>query len=217
MMTHTSIIMETLSAVIEAAGSDKWVLGGSAGLVLRGLPLVAPPRDIDLYCEEEDAKTLHGSLGAYAVDEPALSETGMYRSTLSHYRIGEFNVELVGGFLVKALGCTYKVQVTDVLIPYGDDVLVRHRNRLEDQKARVVPLAHELWFNALRGRVDRMRLIAQKMSEDSFFYQQSLTVLEQNNRFSQEIVKSVHRWIDNPKEGELEWMLKSFSGHPVVQ
>lgn len=179
--------------------SAVWVLGGSAGLLLRGISLSAPPRDIDLYCDEKDIYVIHQKLLRYAIDTPQLSETAIYKSTLSHYWIGELMVELVGGFQVSAFGCRYSADVRDILHPYGEDIGVYGSTDMPC-KVRVAPLAHELWFNALREREDRFTLIAEAMRKEPQSHKEVLAVIEANNRFRSEMIANVHLRMCNRKE-----------------
>jgi len=136
-----------------AGAGIAWVVGGSAGLMLRGLPLPAPPRDLDLYADPADAKAMHEALAIWAVDRPVRSVTERYESILSHYRVEDVNVELVGGFVVADRGCRYEVRVREVLLPETESRILEPCGA----GAAIVPLAHELWFNWLRGRRDRPR------------------------------------------------------------
>lgn len=218
-MTTDAIIHNALASIIDCAGNGKWILGGSAGLLLRGLALDTRPRDLDLYCDREDAAELHEALRPCAVDSPAYSETDIYRSTLSHYEIAGMRVELVAGFQVRALGCLYAVEVKELLLPYAASVVVgggagvaRTRADGIPRPARLVPLAHELWFNALRGRDDRVRLIAAAMGADLQGHSAALDMLERRNGFPQEAVGLVRQWIQEQGAGDGEWTLKSSSG-----
>lgn len=184
-------IHKSLAAVAEATATNglNWVVGGSAGLMLRGLPLAAEPRDIDIYCDDEDVHSIYESLKPMALDVPVVSETDLYRSTLCHFQIGHYQVELVGGFRVTAMDCCYQTDVKQLLIPYGDDIM------LERHVVHVVPLAHELWFNALRGRDDRVELIAQAYAAAPGVHEAALQAIEANNRFAEYAKDRIHRLI----------------------
>lgn len=192
METETTV-EEALRRIAERTeGSGiAWVVGGSAGLMLRGLPLAAPPRDLDLYADPEDAAKMHEALGGWAVDVPVRSRTERYDSILSHYRIGDIEVELVGGFVVADRGCRYEVKVRDVLLPEAE------RRSVSPDNAGVLlaPLAHELWFNWLRGRDDRIRLIAAAMSAEPERQLRSLRRLTASGRFTPEAVAAVEALI----------------------
>lgn len=77
-----------------------WVLGGSCSLLLQGVQLDKPPRDIDIYTDAESVHELHASLADWAEDAPHLDQEGMYASILSHYGRYGVSIELVGGFTV---------------------------------------------------------------------------------------------------------------------
>ncbi|GBG12043.1 hypothetical protein PAT3040_06904 [Paenibacillus agaridevorans] len=207
-MTEKAEIKKALAAIIRLAGNEKWVVGGSAGLLLRGLSLPAKPRDLDLYCDEEDSQELHERLRPFAVDEAAYSETAIYRSTLSHYELEGVRVELVSGFHVSAFQCSYWTEVRQVLIPNGFPVMVEEGL----PAAVVVPLAHELWFNALRGRPDRVRMITEAYAANPTRHQGALAVIEDRNTFSPLAIGEVHGWLGQSEAGEEQWMLKSSSG-----
>ncbi|MCU6710022.1 hypothetical protein M6D81_15100 [Paenibacillus sp. J5C_2022] len=174
-MNDVNRVQRALAAIAEAAGRSKWVVGGSAGLLLRGLPL--SPNDVDIYCDDEDVASLHHALREYAVDQPEHSTTAIYRSRLAHYRIDGVFIELVGGFRVSALGCTYSIKVKELLIPYAHLVQLPEAT----EYVHVVPLAHELLFNVLRERQDRVTPIAAMMERDLKRHLPALEALEKDN------------------------------------
>lgn len=178
-----------------------WVVGGSAGLMLRGLPLSAPPRDLDLYADPADAQAMHEALGAWAVDRPVRSVTERYESILSHYRIEDVNVELVGGFVVADRGCRYEVRVRDVLLPETEPSILEPCGA----GAAIVPLAHELWFNWLRGRRDRLKLAAEAIAAAPERHLGAFRALTAAGRFTPEAVAEVESLLaaaaQNRKEG----------------
>lgn len=138
-----------------------WLLGGSCGLMLHGVPLSAPPRDIDLYGDLEDAQTLHEALQSYAADNgPEEDYSGGCFSLRSRYLIEGVPVELICGFEIGSGLHRYSVNVHR-LQPYA---------QLYDYTGiglmRLTPLAHELLFNLLRGRTDKCKLIAAYMKRD---------------------------------------------------
>ncbi|ANS74870.1 hypothetical protein AWM70_09900 [Paenibacillus yonginensis] len=146
-----------LSAVTELVrpAGVKWLAGGSVGLWLQGVPLNAPPRDIDIYAEQPAASLIHIQLEAWATDEPRWDESGIYASLLSHYEIEGYTLELVGGFEVRTSLADYKVEVEQVLEAAAFEII---------PGLKVMPLAHELIFNLLRGRPDRYRAIAAQIN-----------------------------------------------------
>ncbi|MGM0880480.1 MAG: nucleotidyltransferase domain-containing protein [Bacillota bacterium] len=200
-MTEMKHIQKALATVIHATESkpSKWVVGGSAGLMLRGIPLSAAPRDLDIYCDDEDMYSIFQSLREFAVDEPTVSVTGMYRSRLCHFHIHNVQVELVGGFQVKASGCHYATAVRELLIPYGKRIKLSGTS----QSVYVAPLAHELCFNMLRGRSDRVQLIVQAFAEAPEIHTGALQAIELGNAFTEPVKCSIHRLINEREAGVL--------------
>ncbi|RJE90031.1 hypothetical protein D3P07_07380 [Paenibacillus sp. 1011MAR3C5] len=208
MIIETTGVHDALSTIVRLAGNTSWVLGGSAALLLRGIQLGAPPRDVDLYCDDDDANTIHKALSRYAIDRPSYSETAIYRSTLSHYRIGTIQVELVGGFSVRALDCCYQVNVKEVLFPYGEAIELHELTEGRPVYVQVVPLAHELWFNLLRQRKDRVKVIAEEMRKQPLAHLPALAAIEGSNNFADEVVSEVRERIGITQKGERPWMRK---------
>ena len=130
-----------------------WVLGGSTALSMRGAPIGRAPRDIDIYADEDAVERIHARLARMAEDSPTPSVTDRYRSILSHYRIGDTVVELVGDFQVEAFGSRYRTEVVRLLNPAGDTY------RVQGCAVKLVPLGHDAIFNVLRGRSDRCELL----------------------------------------------------------
>ena len=96
-------------------------------------------------------------LDLIAMDTPNYSETPIYASTLSHYRIDGHAVEVVGDFKVKALRSLYQVEVEYLWENYT------YSATIEDQEVPLMPLAHEFLFNVLRNRPDRYEPILKTM------------------------------------------------------
>ena len=153
------------SALAEAAGRWRdvkrpWLVGGSCGLVLQGVSVAAEPRDLDVYIDAADAGLFHRKLIDYSIDEQQESETAIYRSILSHYRVAGVTLELVAGFEVRAAGAEYRVEIAETLAPYALST------EAGGTGVGVMPLAHELTFNLLRDREDRYTAIAETMRGD---------------------------------------------------
>jgi hypothetical protein len=200
-MTEHDRIHKALAAVMKATESSKakWIVGGSASLMLRGLPLSTEPRDLDIYCDDKDVASLYESLKAFAIDEPTLSITDMYRSTLSHYLIHDVQVELVGGFHVRAGGNHYETMVRELLIPHAEQMQWIERAN----PAFIVPLAHELWFNFLRSRLDRVELIIQAFAEAPARHEAALHAIEASNALTLEAKRSLHHLMSVREAGGL--------------
>lgn len=177
-----------------------WVVGGSAGLMLRGLELPAPPRDLDLYADPADARAMYEALAPYAVDRPVRSVTERYESILSHYLVEGIRVELVGGFVVSDRGCRYEMRVRDVILPLaGRRVLAPCGCGVD-----IVPLAHELWFNWLRGRRDRMELVSGAIAADPDRHLRAFRALTAAGGFTPEAVAAVEELLAAAANGRRE-------------
>lgn len=188
-------LVSALKELSSRLGQDQaaWLLGGSCGLWLQGVPLEQPPRDIDVYCDRIDADQLHNRLTALALDEPVLDESGRYASLLSHYRLGSFTMELVGGFEVRKGSSRYRTEVNDILSEHSG------RIALEGSAIRLMPLAHELLFNLLRERPDRYHAIAQVIRQSPEPHLSLLHKLLARNDWEAEMVTSVAKLLDAPK------------------
>ncbi|WP_248925417.1 nucleotidyltransferase domain-containing protein [Paenibacillus hamazuiensis] len=163
--------------------SANWLIGGSCGLLLQGVQIGKEPRDLDMYADSDDAAAIAMQLSPWSVDSPQYSETEIYRSVLSHYRFNQMTVELVGGFQIISKGSIYTVETAylrrshAVMIEVGE-VLVP-----------LMPLAHELIFNLLRGREDRYGAIAAVMRADPDNHWPTLNSLLRRNTLSKELLR----------------------------
>ncbi|NHN28736.1 nucleotidyltransferase domain-containing protein [Paenibacillus agricola] len=172
-----------------------WLVGGSCGLLLQGVPLTAAPQDLDLYVDSEGAQELHYALSAYSTDQQLEDRTAIYRSILSHYSVAGTNVELVGGFEVNTNGCLYNVEVDFLSEQYSQI----YKLFLEDSPAtnkhvlRLMPLEHELLFNLLRNRPDRYEAIAAVMRSRSSKISKALEALLERNMFSEAIIQELNK------------------------
>lgn len=168
---------------------DAWLVGGSCGLVLQHIALPAPPRDLDIYVEESAVDHIAALLNDAVIMPPHHSETGIYRSRLSHFRIHGVKIEVVGGFQIANSGSLYRVEVNDLLALHSSHYVA------QGMTIALMPLAHELIFNVLRNRPDRYELIAaamRKQGDEHVLLHQLLA----RNTFSlehQEIIHEVMR------------------------
>ncbi|MFD0958804.1 hypothetical protein [Paenibacillus chungangensis] len=201
-MNDVNRVYRALTAIAKAVGSSKWVIGGSAGLLLRGLPL--SPNDVDIYCDDEDVAYVHHALKKYAIDHPEHSSTAIYRSRLAHYRIEGLAIELVGGFVVSALGCAYSIKVKELLIPYAQLVQLPEA----EESVYVVPLAHELLFNVLRERRDRVTPIVAMMERDLKRHLPALEALERNNSIPEAMSVYIRELMAGRNMEVPQWKLK---------
>ncbi|MCM3627442.1 hypothetical protein M3194_08695 [Paenibacillus glycanilyticus] len=192
-MNHHTPIENALAAIVRAlAGVEAaWVLGGSSGLLLRGVPLPAMPNDIDLYVDDDDYDQIYEILKPFATDAKLLSECGNYRSVLSHFIVEGISVELVGGFIVRADGSRYITEVRTLLNPHSESFAVKDAEGVWD--VRVVPLAHELWFNLLRRREDRIAMIIDHYMKDETRHEEARRLIEKRNVLTVEARKQMHQ------------------------
>jgi len=151
--------LQQLSERLGQAGNC-WLVGGSCGLLLQNVHLDAMPRDVDVYADDVRVSELHRLLIDMAVDEPEVSETDTYHSTLSHYKLGDYLMELVGSFKVRATGSHYEVLVEKLLLPAAKTAAIG------GVAIPLMPLGHELVFNVLRERPDRYEAIAETIKAD---------------------------------------------------
>ncbi|MBW4839932.1 MAG: hypothetical protein KZY74_11055 [Paenibacillaceae bacterium] len=169
-----------------------WLLGGSCGLWLQGVTLAAAPRDIDIYADLATAGQLHEKLQRFATDEPRHDRSGLYTSHLSHYRIEESTVELVGGFEVHTSGAYYRTEVGVLLARAAQRVTIR------DTTFAVMPLAHELVFNLLRERPDRYLPIAGRIRQAPDRHLALLDELLTRNEWSADLIGRMAELLDQP-------------------
>jgi hypothetical protein len=145
--------MQMLQKALQDSGI-KWLVGGSCGLLLHGIELVQSPGDLDIYLDEHEVEALFHVLQNWALDQPQISTTEIYTSTLSHYRVADMQVEAVGGFSVHKNGSHYHAEAAYFLQQYALKMDV------QGTVLALMPLAHELLFNMLRDRPDRYEPIA---------------------------------------------------------
>ncbi|SFF04626.1 hypothetical protein SAMN05216378_4866 [Paenibacillus catalpae] len=204
-MDHDTPIEKALAAIVRllAGVEADWVLGGSTGLMLRGLPLQAAPNDIDLYVDDNEYDQIYERLKPFASDTKQLSECGNYRSVLSHFVIEGIPVELVGGFVVRANGCRYVTEVSSLLKPYSELFAVRDA---EDSGlyVPVVPVAHELWFNMLRSREDRITLLMDHYIKDESRHEEARRLLEKRNVLTVEAKKQLSQRLASRQAGAVK-------------
>ncbi|RED60465.1 nucleotidyltransferase domain-containing protein [Cohnella lupini] len=175
-----------LAATLES-GEGNWVVGGSTGLVLRGALLDRAPRDIDIYVDAKFVPVIHGLLSPFALDKPADSRTERYHSTLSHYELDGIVIELVGQFRVSALRSSYLTEVSSFLFPCGD------KYEVEGRRIPVVPLGHELLFNLLRERRDRVEAVGRLIAADPAKHLPILRALIKRNRLAETFLTEVSK------------------------
>lgn len=170
----------------------KWLLGGSCSLILQGVEILCPPRDIDLYADSESVITLHKAISHWSVDEQALNTAGLYSSVLSHYELNEAQIELVGDFRIASNTFEYRVEVEEALQSDASEI------ELEGVWMRLMPLSHELIFNLLRERADRYEAIATTMREDRVRHLPLLEKLIRTNHLDDHHIKQIAVLLEAP-------------------
>lgn len=180
---------------LEASGAI-WLVGGSCGALLQGVPLQAAPRDLDVYADTDEALAIHAALADFSIDEQSYSETGMYGSLLSHYAIEGVAVELVGSLTVKMTDADYEVRIRSLLAAHGDSGLVG------DACIRFMPLVHELLFNVLRNRRDRYEPIARTIMESKERHLPLLRDMMRDNRIGPLYAKRIKELLALPDDWE---------------
>ncbi|SFK92091.1 hypothetical protein SAMN03159341_102158 [Paenibacillus sp. 1_12] len=184
-----------LRAVLASLQNVKapWLVGGSCGLLLQGVALTAAPRDLDLYVDAEGAPELHQALSLYAVDSQVENRTSIYRSVLSHYRIEETQVELVGGFEVTCKDSLYKVEVDFLRRHYSPVFHLSGKGSSEDslETLHLMPLEHELMFNVLRNRPDRYEAIAAVLKSRQSAWSEAMEALVERNACSDFLIQEL--------------------------
>ncbi|CAI6058245.1 hypothetical protein [Cohnella sp. JJ-181] len=185
-------------AALTSGSGSRWVLGGSAGLALRGARLEAAPRDLDIYADASAVPLLHARLTPRSTDGPAWDETGNYRSLLSHYDWEGVQIELVGDFEVVVPGSRYRTEVDAFLYGHGDDWV----DGESGLSVRLMPLGHELIFNLLRGRRDRALETARLMRADPDAHLPVLERLTARHALSADTLRELRRLVADGEGGE---------------
>ncbi|MEI7024563.1 nucleotidyltransferase domain-containing protein [Paenibacillus sp. y28] len=182
----------TLEKELSAKNGLRWLVGGSCGLLLQGVPLVNLPRDLDVYVDADQVDAVYECLRPFAVDQPQLSTTGMYSSCLSHYDLDGVSLELVGSLKVNSAGSSYEVRIQDGLWPF------RVETRIENKSIALMPLAHELIFNMLRHRPDRYIAIAGMISGHLRRQLPPLQYVLQHSEISELLFERLSRVLQHP-------------------
>lgn len=175
-----------------------WLIGGSCGLLLQGVKLNRAPRDLDIYADENGIAELYAILQPFAVDRPHNSDTGMYRSCLSHYTIHGVQAELVGSLKVETEGTRYLTELADVLVPNHAEA------ELQGETFPLMPLAHELLFNVLRKRADRYETIALTMRQHLSRHMPLIRLLLSRYPIHPRIVEQIQSLLQCKLEGRQE-------------
>jgi hypothetical protein len=174
--------LKKVSELLSYEWEDKpprWLLGGSCGLMLHGVPLTVTPRDIDLYADMEEAQVLHRALSPWALDAPEEDWSGGCFSLRSHYKLAEYSAELVCGFKIC---CGLSQYVVETSLLFQDAPLTYFEGI---GYLRLMPLAHEFVFNVMRGRQDRYEAIAALMRQNLASHLPLLETLIEHNILEQ--------------------------------
>lgn len=198
-MSYIENLGDALKQLADDLSSIKrpWLVGGSCGLLMQGVPLAEAPRDLDLYADADAVKEIHDVLKPYSTDEQVEDRSSIYYSILSHYKIGEVKVELVGDFQVTASDSVYQVNAA----LYYEQYAATHTLGSDTNKAlvKLMPLEHELVFNVLRGRPDRYEAIAQVLVDRHGGATIALNELLSNNRFSEKVTMQLRQLLSGKK------------------
>ncbi|WP_059052495.1 nucleotidyltransferase family protein [Paenibacillus senegalimassiliensis] len=186
-----TVALEELAGQL-AGSPEAWLLGGSCGLWLQGVPLESPPRDIDIYADTEEAHSLHERLSSLATDKPAYDRNERYASVLSHYRLGDLEVEMAGGFEIRTARASYRTEVNELLAGAS------HQVALQKAVIQVMPLAHEFIFNLLRERHDRYLPIAAVMRKEPERHLPLLLELLKRNAWTSDLIGRMAELLDRP-------------------
>jgi hypothetical protein len=181
-------ILEALELIHNHLQKKKaaWLVGGSCGLMLQEVAIEQPPRDLDIYVDAKAAAVVYEALRMFATDQLVLSQTDRYVSLLSHFRIANVSVEVVGGFEVHADQSCYQVEVVGFLQSFG----VSYDSK--NCQIGLMPLAHELVFNILRQRPDRYKAIAETMRTNPKKHLTPLNKILERNSFSPDFFKKLN-------------------------
>jgi len=97
-------IIEILKIINQKLKNQKirWVLVGSASLVLQGVKIKS--KDIDILTDKEGAFKINKLLKKYEVKPIKFGESNMFQSYLGEFRINEIKVEVMGNLKEKIKG-----------------------------------------------------------------------------------------------------------------
>jgi hypothetical protein len=132
----------------------RWLVGGSVGALLHGVPLPSPPHDLDIDTSREGALALEGLLQPYVIEPVSESDTPLYHDYLGKLSINGAQVELIGDLDIKQTEFTHHFRLTDWL--WQKRALVE----VDGLQVGLTPLEHQLILNIIRGREDKADQIA---------------------------------------------------------
>jgi hypothetical protein len=152
--THLRVLRRVCAALRD--GGVTWVLTGSMGLALRGVPLT--PGDIDIQTDEAGAYEIERRLAGFVTEPVAYGAAPHIRS---HY--GKLKID---GVQVEIMGDIQRHLDRDEWSPVADlGALVEHVTIEEDMQVPVLPLAYEHRAYLELGRAAKAELIKQRLDE----------------------------------------------------
>lgn len=168
-----------------------WLVGGSCGLLMQGVPIAEAPKDLDIYADMDGARRIHSLLSEYSVDEQQEDRSSIYYSLLSHYHINGIKVELVGGFQVTLRDSEYQVNAAFL----SDGYAIKYSLNSGEGYApiKLMPLEHELIFNVLRERPDRYEAIAKMIKSRHGGATNALEELIRQNSMDEAVISQINR------------------------
>ncbi|MBN1283987.1 MAG: hypothetical protein JXB47_01170 [Anaerolineae bacterium] len=149
---------QVLRRVYEAlqGGGVKWVLTGSMGLALRGLPLT--PGDIDIQTDAAGAYEIEKRLAPFVEKPVSYSSTEQIRSHFGKVMIDGIRVEIMGDI-------QHRLEKSGWTSPADLGALAMFAV-LEDMQIPVLPLEYEYRAYLELGRTEKAQLIRQYIEKD---------------------------------------------------
>ena len=146
-------------AQVAPVNEVRWLVGGSVGALLHGVPLPSPPHDLDIDTSRDGALALERLLQPYVIEPLSESDTPLYHDYLGNLSINGAQVELIGDLDIKHAKFTHHFRITDALWQK------RKLAEVDGLQVGLTPLEHQLILNVIRGREDRANLIAAFLRE----------------------------------------------------
>jgi hypothetical protein len=141
-------ILRQIYDMLDGSGV-RWVVTGSFGFVLQGLPV--EPHDIDIQTDAVGAYEIARRLAAYAIRPVAFVESARMRSHLGELHIDGIPVEVMGDIQKRSTDGSWEPPVD----------LERHRREVEidGMQIPVLPLTYEREAYRTLGRVATVHLL----------------------------------------------------------
>ncbi len=136
---------------LDAALTDvSWVITGSVGLALQGMPL--EPNDVDIQTDDAGTVEIERRLAAHVTQPVALVERSWGRSLLGRLDIDGLQVEVIGDIQKRG---------EDGWEPPTDLASLARTIEVEGMRLRVLPLWYEAEAYRRMGRLEKAALIQQ--------------------------------------------------------